>query len=66
MKGIKDNVFAMNKEADESNILIVKIMKQARRNKILMYGYGVLALLIFIKDMIYKFKLLKNFYITYI
>ena len=42
MKGIRDNVFAMNKEADESNNLIVKIMKQARRNKIVIYGCGVL------------------------
>ena len=56
----------MNKEADELNNLIVKIMKQARRNKIVMYGCGVLAVLIFIMAMIYKFKLLKNFYKRYI
>ena len=56
MKSIRDNVINMNKEADDSNSLMVKIMKQARRNKILMYGCGVLAILIFIMVMIYKFK----------
>ena len=56
MKGIRDNVFAMNRDVDVSNNLIVKIMNQARRNKILMYGCGVLAILIFIMVMIYKFK----------
>ena len=56
MKGIRDNVFAMNRDVDVSNNLIVKIMNQARRNKILMYGSGVLAVLIFIMVIIYKFK----------
>ena len=56
MKSIRDNVINMNKEADDSNSLMVKIMKQARRNKILMYGCGVLAILIFIMVIIYKFK----------
>ena len=56
MKSIRDNVINMNKEADDSNSLMVKIMKQARRNKILMYGCGVLAILIFIMFIIYKFK----------
>ena len=56
MKGIRDNVFAMNRDVDVSNNLIVKIMNQARRNKILMYGSGVLVVLIFIMVIIYKFK----------
>ena len=56
MKGIRDNVIAMNKEADTSNSLMLKIMKQAKRNKILMYGCGILVILIFIMFMIYKFK----------
>ena len=56
MKGIRNNVISMNREADTSNSLMVKIMNQARRNKILMYGCGVIAILIFIMVMIYKFK----------
>ena len=56
MKGIRDNVFAMNHDVDVSNNLIVKIMNQARRNKILMYGSGILIVLIFIMVIIYKFK----------
>ena len=56
MKGIRDNVFAMNHDVDVSNNLIIKIMNQARRNKILMYGSGVLVVLIFIMVIIYKFK----------
>ena len=56
MKGIRDNVLGMNKEADDANSLIIKIMKQARRNKIIMYGCGVIVILIFIMVMIYKFK----------
>ena len=56
MKGIRENIHGMNHEVDESNSLIIKIMNQARRNKILMYGCGVLAILIFIMVIIYKFK----------
>ena len=56
MKNIRDNIYNMNHEADVSNNLIKKIMNQARRNKILMYGCGVLVVLIFIMIIIYKFK----------
>ena len=56
MKDIRHNIHAMNHEADVSNNLITKIMKQARRNKILMYGSGILIVLIFIMVIIYKFK----------
>ena len=56
MKEIKNNIFGMNREADVSNNLIITIMNQARRNKILMYGSGVLIILIFIMVMAYKFK----------
>ena len=56
MKEIRDNIFGMNHEADVSNSLIITIMNQARRNKILMYGSGILIILIFIMVMIYKFK----------
>ena len=56
MKSIRNNVFSMNHEVDVSNNLMVKIMNQARRNKILMYGSGVLVVLIFIMVIIYKFK----------
>ena len=56
MKNIRDNIYNMNHEADVSNNLITKIMNQARRNKILMYGCGVLVVLIFIMIIIYKFK----------
>ena len=54
MKEIRDNVFGMNREADASNTLIIQIMNQSRRNKILMYRSGFLAVLIFIMVMIYK------------
>jgi len=56
MKDIRDNINGMNHEADLANNLITKIMNQARRNRILMYGSGVLVVLIFIMVMIYKFK----------
>ena len=56
MRDITHNIHAMNHEADVSNNLITKIMKQARRNKILMYGSGILIVLIFIMVIIYKFK----------
>ena len=56
MKEIRDNIVGMNREADTSNSLIIKIMNQARRNKILMYRCIVLAILIFIMVIIYKFK----------
>ena len=56
MKDIRHNIQAMNHEADVSNNLITKIIKQARRNKILMYGSGILIVLIFIMVIIYKFK----------
>ena len=56
MKEIRNNIFGMNREADVSNNLIITIMNQARRNKILMYGSGVLIILIFIMVMAYKFK----------
>ena len=56
MKEMRDNVLNMNNEADESNGLINKIMRQARRNKMLMYGSGILVGLIFIMVLISKFK----------
>ena len=56
MRDIRDNVLGMNREADVSNSLIIKIMNQAKRNRILMYGCGALVVLIFIMVMIYKFK----------
>ena len=56
IKDMRDNVFNMNHEADVSNILINKIMDQARKNKILMYGSGILIGLIFIMVLIAKFK----------
>ena len=56
MKEMRDNVLNMNYEADESNGLINKIMRQARRNKMLMYGSGILVGLIFIMVLISKFK----------
>ena len=56
MKDIRENIHGMNHEVDESNSLIIKIMNQARRNKMLMYGCGVLVVLIFIMVIIHKFK----------
>ena len=56
MKEMRDNVFNMNNEIDVSNSLINKIMKQAKRNKMLMYGSGVLIALIFVMFLIFKFK----------
>ena len=56
MKDIRDNINGMNHEADLANNLITKIMNQARKNRILMYGSGVLVVLIFIMVMIFKFK----------
>jgi t-SNARE complex subunit (syntaxin) len=56
MRNIRDNIINMNHEADVSNSLITKIMNQARRNKILMYGSGIIVVLIFIMVIIYKFK----------
>ena len=56
LKEMRDNVLNMNYEADESNSLINKIMRQARRNKMLMYGSGILVGLIFIMVLISKFK----------
>ena len=56
MKDINDNIKGMNHEADLANNLITKIIQQARRNRILMYGSGVLVVLIFIMVMIFKFK----------
>ena len=56
MKEMRDNVLNMNYEVDESNSLINKIMRQARRNKMLMYGSGILVGLIFIMVLISKFK----------
>ena len=56
MKEMRDNVLNMNYEADASNGLINKIMRQARRNKMLMYGSGILVGLIFIMVLISKFK----------
>ena len=56
IKDMRDNVFNMNHEADVSNNLINKIMDQARKNKILMYGSGILIGLIFIMVLIAKFK----------
>ena len=56
MKDIRENVFAMNREADTSNSLIIKIINQAKRNKKIMYGCGILASLIFIMIVYNKFK----------
>ena len=56
MKEMRGNVLNMNHEIDTSNSLINKIMKQAKRNKMLMYGSGVLIALIFIMFLIFKFK----------
>ena len=56
MKDIRDNINGMNRETDLANNLITEIMNQARRNRILMYGSGVLVALIFIMVLIYKFK----------
>ena len=56
MKGIRDNVNNMSHEADTSNSLIIKIINEAKKNKLIMYGLGVLVVLIFIIIMIYKFK----------
>ena len=56
MKGMLENVHGMNHEMDLSNSLMINIMNQARRNKILMYGSGILAVLILIMVIIYKFK----------
>ena len=56
MKEMRDNVLNMNHEIDTSNSLINKIMKQAKRNKMLRYGSGVLIALIFIMFLIFKFK----------
>ena len=56
MKGIRDNVNNMSHEADTSNSLIIKIINEAKKNKLIMYGLGVLVILIFIIIMIYKFR----------
>ena len=56
MKEMRDNVFYMNNDIDVSNSLINKIMRQAKRNKLLMYGSGVLVVLIFIMFLYFKFK----------
>ena len=56
MKEMRDNVFNMNNEIDVSNSLINKIRKQTKRNKMLMYGSGILIGLIFIMFLIHKFK----------
>ena len=56
MKEMRDNIINMNYESDASNGLINKIMRQARRNKMLMYGSGILVGLIFIMVLISKFK----------
>ena len=55
MKGIRDNVITMSSEADTSNSLIIKIINEAKKNKLIMYGLGVLVVLIFIIIMINKF-----------
>ena len=56
MKDMRDNVFNMNHEADISNSLINKIRRQAKKNKMLMYGSGALIGFIFIMFIIMKFK----------
>ena len=56
MKNMRDNTLNMNNEIDRSNSLINKIMKQAKRNKMLTYGSAVLVGLIFIMFLVYKFK----------
>ena len=56
MKGIRDNVNNMSHEADTSNSLIIKIINEAKKNKLIIYSLGVLVVLIFIIIMIYKFK----------
>ena len=56
MKEMRDNVLYMNNDINVSNSLINKIMKQAKRNKLLMYGSGVLVVLIFIMFLYFKFK----------
>ena len=56
MKEMRDNVLYMNNDIDVSNSLINKIMRQAKRNKLLMYGSGVLVVLIFIMFLYFKFK----------
>ena len=56
MKNMRDNTLNMNNEIERSNSLIYKIMKQAKRNKMLTYGSAVLVGLIFIMFLVYKFK----------
>ena len=56
MKDIRDNIIAMDHEADTSNSMILKIISQARKNKMIMYGCGILFILIFIMVLINKFK----------
>ena len=56
MKDIRDNIITMDHEADTSNSMIIKIISQARKNKMIMYGCGILFILIFIMVLINKFK----------
>ena len=56
MKNMRDNTLNMNNEIERSNSLINKIMKQAKRNKMLTYGSAALVGLIFIMFLFYKFK----------
>ena len=56
IKDIRENIFAMNHEVDVSNNLIEKIIQQARRNKMIMYGTGAVVIIIFIMVLISKFK----------
>ena len=56
MREMRDNVLNMNHDIDTSNSLINKIMNQARRNRTLTYGSGILIGLICIMVLIFKFK----------
>ena len=56
MRNVRDDIFVLRNDADASNNLIIKLLNQAKRNKMIMYGCIVLIALIFIMAMIYKFK----------
>lgn len=47
MKGIRDNIFEMKKDADMSNKLVNDMISKTKRNKILFYGGAVVLVVIF-------------------
>ena len=54
LRGIRDNVFLMNDTVDHSDSLLNKMLKRAYRNKVIIFGFTALLVILFIIIIYFK------------